>query len=150
MTTGKRGRWKEARERGGGESLVERCSRERERGKKLDFSTHRLSSRSSSVFVKTQSTRRFLVISNNRMPRQREALMAKMKFGKAFTEYLHGDNKKFQGKLSHVEYKKMKRVLKRCRTVNRGSCRLGSQEETLESGESPPSLPHCWPNMRRC
>ncbi|KAK9169387.1 hypothetical protein Syun_001527 [Stephania yunnanensis] len=37
--------------------------------------------------------------------------MAKIKFGKAFTEYLHGDNKKFLGKLSHVEYKKMKRVL---------------------------------------
>ncbi|KAK9160794.1 hypothetical protein Syun_007135 [Stephania yunnanensis] len=64
--------------------------------------------------------------------------MAKMKFGKAFTEYLHGDNKKFLGKLSHEEYKKMKRVLKRCQTVNRGSCRLGSQEEMLESGESPP------------
>ncbi|KAK9122988.1 hypothetical protein Sjap_012590 [Stephania japonica] len=68
-------------------------------------------------------------------------MLRKTKFGKAFTEYSHGDEKKFLGKLSHVEYKTMKQVLKRCRPANGGSCRLGSQE-TVESEESS-SLPQC-------
>ncbi|CAI0406480.1 unnamed protein product [Linum tenue] len=46
-----------------------------------------------------------------------------MKFGEAFREYLHGDQEKFLDKCSHVEYKRLKKVLKRCRRSS-----LGSQE----------------------
>lgn len=38
-----------------------------------------------------------------------------MKFGEAFTEYLHGGQEGFLEKYSHVEYKKLKKVLKTCR-----------------------------------
>lgn len=42
-----------------------------------------------------------------------------MKFGETFMEYLHGDREWFLDKCSHVEYKRLKKVLKSCRT-----CRL--------------------------
>ncbi|KAK9156950.1 hypothetical protein Scep_003524 [Stephania cephalantha] len=59
-----------------------------------------------------------------------------MKFGEAFAEYLHGDKELFLEKFSHVEYKKLKKVLKRCRTANGGgSCRLGSREMAERGGE---------------
>ncbi|KAG6502704.1 hypothetical protein ZIOFF_034990 [Zingiber officinale] len=38
-----------------------------------------------------------------------------MKFGQTFTEYLHGEQKAFLNKCSHVEYKRLKKVLKSCR-----------------------------------
>ncbi|KAJ8900048.1 hypothetical protein K2173_024163 [Erythroxylum novogranatense] len=38
-----------------------------------------------------------------------------MKFGETFQEYLHGDREQFLHKCSHIEYKKLKKVLKRCR-----------------------------------
>lgn len=39
-----------------------------------------------------------------------------MKFGETFMEYLHGEQERFLGECSHVEYKRLKKVLKRCRT----------------------------------
>jgi hypothetical protein len=39
-----------------------------------------------------------------------------MKFGEIFTEYLHGDQEWFLEKCSHVEYKRLKKVLKSCRS----------------------------------
>lgn len=44
-----------------------------------------------------------------------------MKFGDTFMEYLHGDQEWFLDKCSHVEYKRLKKVLKSCRT-----CRLNN------------------------
>ncbi|XP_065855379.1 probable E3 ubiquitin-protein ligase BAH1-like isoform X2 [Euphorbia lathyris] len=38
-----------------------------------------------------------------------------MKFGETFMEYLHGDQGRFLNKCSHVEYKRLKKVLKLCR-----------------------------------
>lgn len=38
-----------------------------------------------------------------------------MKFGETFTEYLHGEQEWFLDKCSHVEYKRLKKVLKSCR-----------------------------------
>ncbi|XP_059669851.1 probable E3 ubiquitin-protein ligase BAH1-like [Cornus florida] len=39
-----------------------------------------------------------------------------MKFGETFMEYLHRDQEGFVDKCSHVEYKRLKKVLKSCRT----------------------------------
>lgn len=39
----------------------------------------------------------------------------KMKFGEVFNEYLHGEQEQFLNKCSHVEYKRLKKVLKSCR-----------------------------------
>ncbi|CAN8287231.1 unnamed protein product [Cochlearia groenlandica] len=40
-----------------------------------------------------------------------------MKFGETFTEYLHGEEEWFLEKCRHVEYKKLKKVLKKCKTI---------------------------------
>nr|XP_023878660.1 probable E3 ubiquitin-protein ligase BAH1-like isoform X2 [Quercus suber] len=47
-----------------------------------------------------------------------------MKFGEAFTEYLHGEQDRFLEKCGHVEYKTLKKVLNTCRSCNalRHSC----------------------------
>ncbi|KAH0887074.1 hypothetical protein HID58_063170, partial [Brassica napus] len=42
----------------------------------------------------------------------------KMKFGETFTEYLHGEEEWFLEKYRYVEYKKLKKVLKKCKTCN--------------------------------
>ncbi|CAL1372287.1 unnamed protein product [Linum trigynum] len=65
-----------------------------------------------------------------------------MKFGEAFREYLHGDQEKFLEKCSHVEYKRLKKVLKRCRRSSLGSqevCRdsLEEQEEDRDQESRP-------------
>ncbi|KAF3442793.1 hypothetical protein FNV43_RR16710 [Rhamnella rubrinervis] len=39
-----------------------------------------------------------------------------MKFGETFTEYLHNEQQRFIENCSHVEYKRLKKVLKSCRT----------------------------------
>ena len=47
-------------------------------------------------------------------------------------EYLHGEEESFLDKFSHVEYKRLKKVLKRCRTCCRslhGSCGADEQED---------------------
>ncbi|AEC09614.2 SPX (SYG1/Pho81/XPR1) domain-containing protein / zinc finger (C3HC4-type RING finger) protein-like protein [Arabidopsis thaliana] len=41
-----------------------------------------------------------------------------MKFGETFTEYLHGEEEWFLEKCRFVEYKKLKKVLKKCKTCN--------------------------------
>ncbi|WZZ55566.1 hypothetical protein YC2023_055673 [Brassica napus] len=41
-----------------------------------------------------------------------------MKFGETFTEYLHGEEEWFLEKYRYVEYKKLKKVLKKCKTCN--------------------------------
>eukprot|EP01018_Ginkgo_biloba_P038837 Gb_25731 [translate_table: standard] len=38
-----------------------------------------------------------------------------MKFGERFSEYLHGDDERFLDKCTHVEYKRLKKLLKKCR-----------------------------------
>lgn len=47
-----------------------------------------------------------------------------MKFGEAFTEYLHGEQDRFLEKCGHVEYNTLKKVLNTCRSCNalRHSC----------------------------
>ncbi|PIA54189.1 hypothetical protein AQUCO_00900618v1 [Aquilegia coerulea] len=50
-----------------------------------------------------------------------------MKFGETFTEYLHGDQEWFLDKCSHVEYKQLKKVLKRCRSRNCKDAPAGSE-----------------------
>ncbi|KAL5708937.1 RING-type E3 ubiquitin transferase [Ranunculus cassubicifolius] len=52
-----------------------------------------------------------------------------MKFGETFTEYLHGDQEQFLDKCSHVEYKQLKKVLKRCRT----SCSSSNRDDDENS-----------------
>ncbi|KAF8403421.1 hypothetical protein HHK36_011524 [Tetracentron sinense] len=54
-----------------------------------------------------------------------------MKFGETFMEYLHGDRERFLDKCSHVEYKRLKKVLKSCRACRavQDSCDTGPQEE---------------------
>lgn len=47
-----------------------------------------------------------------------------MKFGETFSEFLHGDQERLLVKCSHVEYKRLKKVLKscrRCREIEEGS-----------------------------
>ncbi|PSS15831.1 E3 ubiquitin-protein ligase BAH1-like [Actinidia chinensis var. chinensis] len=55
-----------------------------------------------------------------------------MKFGETFMEYLHGNEERFLEKCSHVEYKRLKKVLKSCSKTcgdTRGSCPSAGQEE---------------------
>ncbi|KAM7274898.1 hypothetical protein ACFE04_016764 [Oxalis oulophora] len=44
-----------------------------------------------------------------------------MKFGDTFKEYLHGDPERLFNKYSHVEYKRLKKVLKSCTCFNKTS-----------------------------
>ncbi|KAI8562802.1 hypothetical protein RHMOL_Rhmol03G0063700 [Rhododendron molle] len=47
-----------------------------------------------------------------------------MKFGEAFIEYVNGNQERFTDKCSHIEYKRLKKVLKSCRACRglRDSC----------------------------
>ncbi|RVW96422.1 putative E3 ubiquitin-protein ligase BAH1-like 1 [Vitis vinifera] len=51
-----------------------------------------------------------------------------MKFGETFMEYLHGEQESFLDKFSHVEYKRLKKVLKTCRSLH-GSYGADEQED---------------------
>lgn len=42
-----------------------------------------------------------------------------MKFGETFKEYLHGDQERFLEKVSNVEYKRLKKVLRSCRSCKK-------------------------------
>lgn len=58
-----------------------------------------------------------------------------MKFGEAFTEYLHNDRERyFLEKCSHVEYKRLKKVLKTCQTLHDSD--TAEQEEEEEEAEA--------------
>ena len=67
--------------------------------------------------------------SNYLKPKKKEKL-GKMKFGEAFTEYLHGEQDKFLENCRHVDYKTLKKVLNTCRSCNtlRHSCSSDSSE----------------------
>ncbi|KAK9290072.1 hypothetical protein L1049_008236 [Liquidambar formosana] len=56
-----------------------------------------------------------------------------MKFGEAFMEYLRGDQESFLGKCSHVEYKQLKKVLKKCQTCKTLHDSCGSDNEDKEN-----------------
>nr|CAD1828084.1 unnamed protein product [Ananas comosus var. bracteatus] len=62
-----------------------------------------------------------------------------MKFGETFTEYLHGEQERFLNKCSHVEYKRLKKVLKSCRVCraleNQSSSEHAEGEESNELSE---------------
>ncbi|PKA50905.1 putative E3 ubiquitin-protein ligase BAH1-like 1 [Apostasia shenzhenica] len=56
-----------------------------------------------------------------------------MKFGETFTEFLHGDQEWFLDKCSHVEYKRLKKVLKACQVCR--ALRDSSSDEQVENNE---------------
>ncbi|XVF76021.1 hypothetical protein PTKIN_Ptkin13bG0234200 [Pterospermum kingtungense] len=60
-------------------------------------------------------------------------IFGKMKFGETFKEYLHGDQEWFLDKFSHVEYKRLKKVLKSCRTCKA----LHDSNEKTDDEENP-------------
>lgn len=67
-----------------------------------------------------------------------------MKFGEAFTEYLHNDRERyFLEKCSHVEYKRLKKVLKTCQT-----CKTLHDSDTAEQEEEEDTAAH--QNQRSC
>uniref|UniRef100_A0A1D1Y691 RING-type E3 ubiquitin transferase n=1 Tax=Anthurium amnicola TaxID=1678845 RepID=A0A1D1Y691_9ARAE len=61
-----------------------------------------------------------------------------MKFGETFMEYLHGDQEQFLNKCSHVEYKRLKKVLKRCRVCRavQVSCSDKDGEDSSSSSDT--------------
>ncbi|XP_072951794.1 probable E3 ubiquitin-protein ligase BAH1-like 1 [Typha angustifolia] len=59
-----------------------------------------------------------------------------MKFGETFTEYLHGEQERFLNKCSHLEYKRLKKVLKSCRICRALQDNSGSDQQD-ESNASP-------------
>lgn len=63
-----------------------------------------------------------------------------MKFGETFMEYLHGEQESFLDKFSHVEYKRLKKVLKSCRSCRalHGSCGGDVQEDDSSDALSGP------------
>ncbi|KAK8953545.1 putative E3 ubiquitin-protein ligase BAH1-like 1 [Platanthera guangdongensis] len=56
-----------------------------------------------------------------------------MKFGEAFTGFLHGDQEWFLHKCSHVEYKRLKKVLKACRSLRDSG---GNEQDESNEGEA--------------
>lgn len=69
-----------------------------------------------------------------------------MKFGQTFAGYLHGEQAVFLNKCSHVEYKRLKKVLKSCRL-----CRAANDDsrvcdiEKREDDQELPELCQCDP-----
>ncbi|KAJ4970834.1 hypothetical protein NE237_003933 [Protea cynaroides] len=66
-----------------------------------------------------------------------------MKFGQTFTEYLQGEQERFLVKCSHVEYKRLKKVLKSCkscRALQDSSCNEGAD---VEGDDAVASICHC-------
>ncbi|XP_027176701.1 probable E3 ubiquitin-protein ligase BAH1-like isoform X1 [Coffea eugenioides] len=64
-----------------------------------------------------------------------------MKFGETFMEYLNGDQERHLDKCSHVEYKRLKKVLKSCRT-SRSSPSLSSLDTEEEQDQQKQHLHH--------
>ncbi|KAL2554149.1 putative E3 ubiquitin-protein ligase [Forsythia ovata] len=71
-------------------------------------------------------------------------IISKMEFGESFTEYLHGDRERFLQKCCHIEYKRLKKVLKTCRRCNalKGSGYDG-EDELTQSSQLYESCPLC-------
>ncbi|XP_031397285.1 probable E3 ubiquitin-protein ligase BAH1-like [Punica granatum] len=59
-----------------------------------------------------------------------------MKFEEMFTEYLHGDQERFLDKCSHVEYKRLKEVLKSCRSCKHSENSCSSEQESANGNEA--------------
>ncbi|OWM82620.1 hypothetical protein CDL15_Pgr002195 [Punica granatum] len=59
-----------------------------------------------------------------------------MKFEEMFTEYLHGDQERFLDKYSHVEYKRLKEVLKSCRSCKHSENSCSSEQESANGNEA--------------
>ncbi|EOA29277.1 hypothetical protein CARUB_v10025552mg [Capsella rubella] len=66
-----------------------------------------------------------------------------MKFGETFTEYLRGEEEWFLEKCRHVEYKKLKKVLKRCKTTCNSSTRSNNDEQIIISSATSLSDSSC-------
>lgn len=64
-----------------------------------------------------------------------------MKFGETFTGFLHGEQEWFLDNCSHVEYKRLKKVLKACRSLRDSSG--NDQEESNDGNESTGSEQLC-------
>ncbi|KAH7661624.1 E3 ubiquitin-protein ligase BAH protein [Dioscorea alata] len=58
-----------------------------------------------------------------------------MKFGEAFSDYLRKDRERFLDKCSHVEYKRLKKVLKKCRVCRAAQQHHDEEEEEEEEEE---------------
>lgn len=71
-----------------------------------------------------------------------------MKFGETFTEYLHGEQERFLNKCSHVEYKRLKKVLKSCRVCR--ALENQSSSEHAEGDESNELSEFCQCNSCQC
>ncbi|XP_020681457.1 probable E3 ubiquitin-protein ligase BAH1-like 1 [Dendrobium catenatum] len=64
-----------------------------------------------------------------------------MKFGETFTGFLHGDQEWFLDNCSHVEYKRLKKVLKACRSLRDSNG--NEQEESNDGNDSTGSEQVC-------
>lgn len=67
---------------------------------------------------------------------------SKMKFGETFMDYVNGNQERLTDKCSHVEYKRLKKVLKSCRACRdlRDSCPRAAAGQDDEHGNE--TLPH--------
>jgi E3 ubiquitin-protein ligase BAH len=59
-----------------------------------------------------------------------------MKFGATYEEYLRAEQNKYLAKCSHVEYKRLKKVLKRCRVGRSLQDGMNSHEQQDGNTES--------------
>ncbi|XP_010518927.1 PREDICTED: probable E3 ubiquitin-protein ligase BAH1-like [Tarenaya hassleriana] len=67
-----------------------------------------------------------------------------MKFGDTFAEYLHGEEEWFLEKCRHIEYKKLKKVLKRCKSCNSNTTNSNSGSgHGRQNSSSPLPRPPC-------
>ncbi|KAJ6756198.1 E3 UBIQUITIN-PROTEIN LIGASE BAH1, partial [Salix purpurea] len=69
-----------------------------------------------------------------------------MKFGETFMEYLHGEQEGCLDKCAHVEYKRLKKVLKKCRSQGSSSTSCNDEQQQEMDSEQNHSLSqfcHC-------
>ncbi|XP_011042524.1 PREDICTED: probable E3 ubiquitin-protein ligase BAH1-like [Populus euphratica] len=69
-----------------------------------------------------------------------------MKFGETFMEYLHGEQEGCLDKCAHVEYKRLKKVLKKCRSQGPPSTSCNDEQQQERDSEQNHSLSqvcHC-------
>ncbi|XP_031477629.1 probable E3 ubiquitin-protein ligase BAH1-like isoform X2 [Nymphaea colorata] len=66
-----------------------------------------------------------------------------MKFGETFSEYLHGDQGWFLDKVSHVEYKRLKKVLKNCSRCRSTNANSEEENENISKFCRSNSCPEC-------
>ncbi|XP_042509821.1 probable E3 ubiquitin-protein ligase BAH1-like 1 [Macadamia integrifolia] len=66
-----------------------------------------------------------------------------MKFGETFTEYLHGEQERFLVKCSHVEYKRLKQVLKSCKSCRALQDSSSNEESHVDGSDAVAPLCQC-------